>query len=57
MATTLSAYCAYLVSSAPELLPEHSYDTRLLLDGVQTEAHGKLSKAACPCPGMAPATS
>ncbi|KAF8740062.1 hypothetical protein HU200_013832 [Digitaria exilis] len=37
-ATTLSAYCAYLVSSAPELLPEHSYDTRLLLDGVQSEA-------------------
>nr|CAB3476670.1 unnamed protein product [Digitaria exilis] len=38
VATTLSAYCAYLVSSAPELLPEHSYDTRLLLDGVQSEA-------------------
>lgn len=42
VATTLSAYCAYLVSSAPELLPEHSYDTRLLLDGVQTEAREAL---------------
>ncbi|XP_066342552.1 uncharacterized protein [Miscanthus floridulus] len=42
VATTLSAYCAYLVSSAPELLPEHSYDTRLLLEGVQSEAREAL---------------
>ncbi|XP_052138841.1 uncharacterized protein LOC127757381 [Oryza glaberrima] len=38
VATTLSSYCAYLVSSAPELLPEHSYDTQLLLQGVQRKA-------------------
>jgi hypothetical protein len=42
VAATLSAYCAYLVSSAPELLPEHSYDTRLLLEGVQREAREAL---------------
>ncbi|RLN23388.1 uncharacterized protein C2845_PM07G03540 [Panicum miliaceum] len=42
VAATLSAYCAYLVSSAPELLQEHSYDTRLLLEGVQSEARGAL---------------
>ncbi|CAO2174219.1 unnamed protein product [Urochloa humidicola] len=41
VATTLSAYCAYLVSSAPELLPEHSYDTRRLLEDVQTAECGK----------------
>jgi hypothetical protein len=42
VATTLSAYCAYLVSSAPELLPEHRYDTRQLLEGVQSEAREAL---------------
>uniref|UniRef100_A0A0E0REP4 DUF4220 domain-containing protein n=1 Tax=Oryza rufipogon TaxID=4529 RepID=A0A0E0REP4_ORYRU len=38
VATTLSSYCAYLVSSAPELLPERSYDTQRLLEGVQRKA-------------------
>uniref|UniRef100_A0A0D9XXI8 DUF4220 domain-containing protein n=1 Tax=Leersia perrieri TaxID=77586 RepID=A0A0D9XXI8_9ORYZ len=38
VATTLSSYCAYLVSSAPELLPEHRYDTQLLLEGVHHKA-------------------
>uniref|UniRef100_A0A0E0FAC1 DUF4220 domain-containing protein n=1 Tax=Oryza meridionalis TaxID=40149 RepID=A0A0E0FAC1_9ORYZ len=38
VATTLSAYCAYLMSSAPELLPDHSYDTQLLFQGVQLKA-------------------
>uniref|UniRef100_J3NBX8 DUF4220 domain-containing protein n=1 Tax=Oryza brachyantha TaxID=4533 RepID=J3NBX8_ORYBR len=42
VATTLSSYCAYLVSSAPELLPEHSYDTQLLLEGVQRRARESL---------------
>jgi hypothetical protein len=42
VATTLSAYCAYLVSSAPELLPDHSYDTQLLIEGVQREAREAL---------------
>ncbi|TVU40148.1 hypothetical protein EJB05_13598, partial [Eragrostis curvula] len=50
VATTLSAYCAYLVSSAPDLLPEYSYDTQLLFESVQHEArkalHGCGSKLA-----------
>lgn len=48
VATTLSAYCAYLVSSAPELLPaDHSYNTRLLFDGVQCEAREALQGCTC----------
>ncbi|KAL6905506.1 hypothetical protein ACP4OV_003107 [Aristida adscensionis] len=42
VATTLSAYCAYLMSSAPELLPDHSYDTQLLFDAVQARAQKRL---------------
>ncbi|KAF7050652.1 hypothetical protein CFC21_058986 [Triticum aestivum] len=38
VATTLSAYCVYLMSSAPELLPGHTYDTQLLFQGVQLKA-------------------
>jgi hypothetical protein len=38
VAVALSAYCAYLMSSAPELLPGHSYDTQLLFHGVQLKA-------------------
>lgn len=38
VATTLSAYCGYLMSSVPELLPGHSYDTQLLFQGVQLRA-------------------
>ncbi|KQJ91960.1 uncharacterized protein LOC104585165 [Brachypodium distachyon] len=60
VATTLSAYCAYLMASAPELLPDHSYDTQLLFQGVRRKAkkllrgcrlkedmHGKLPDSEC----------
>jgi hypothetical protein len=42
VATTLSDYCCYLVSSAPELLPGHSYDTQLLFEAVQSSAEQHL---------------
>ncbi|CAN6209109.1 unnamed protein product [Urochloa humidicola] len=38
IATILSKYCAYLVVSAPKLLPGHHYDTRLVFDAVTVEA-------------------
>ncbi|CAN6173932.1 unnamed protein product [Urochloa humidicola] len=42
VATTLSAYCAYLMSSAPELLPGNSYDTKQLFRAVQLRAQRRL---------------
>ncbi|KQK04902.1 uncharacterized protein LOC104583095 [Brachypodium distachyon] len=38
VATVLSDYCCYLVSSAPELLPGHSFDAQLLFQKVQSNA-------------------
>ncbi|RLN33324.1 hypothetical protein C2845_PM03G18160 [Panicum miliaceum] len=38
VATTLSKYCAYLVVSAPKLLPGHHIDTRLVFEAVAREA-------------------
>uniref|UniRef100_A0A0E0JYS2 DUF4220 domain-containing protein n=1 Tax=Oryza punctata TaxID=4537 RepID=A0A0E0JYS2_ORYPU len=37
VATSLSRYCAYLVSSAPELLPEHHCTTRTIAEAVLLE--------------------
>ncbi|RLM84681.1 hypothetical protein C2845_PM04G00270 [Panicum miliaceum] len=42
VATTLSKYCAYLVVSAPKLLPGHHFDTRLASGAVAREAIGFL---------------
>ncbi|CAL4903866.1 unnamed protein product [Urochloa decumbens] len=38
VATILSSYCVHLMSSAPELLPDHIYDTQLLFKAVQLRA-------------------
>ncbi|KAF8647276.1 hypothetical protein HU200_065424 [Digitaria exilis] len=38
VATILSKYCAYLVVSAPKLLPGHHYDSSLMFDAVAVEA-------------------
>uniref|UniRef100_R7W9K1 Uncharacterized protein n=1 Tax=Aegilops tauschii TaxID=37682 RepID=R7W9K1_AEGTA len=38
VATKLSKYCAYLVVSAPNLLPGHQYDTVCVLEAVAVEA-------------------
>ncbi|CAN6195514.1 unnamed protein product [Urochloa humidicola] len=42
VATTLSAYCAYLMSSAPELLRDNTYDTKQLFRAVQLRAQQRL---------------
>uniref|UniRef100_A0ACD5Z961 Uncharacterized protein n=1 Tax=Avena sativa TaxID=4498 RepID=A0ACD5Z961_AVESA len=39
IATTLSKYCAYLVVSAPRLLPGHPYDTTQKFDATAAEAN------------------
>ncbi|XP_052144714.1 uncharacterized protein LOC127763946 [Oryza glaberrima] len=46
VATSLSRYCAYLVSSAPELLPEHQYTTRTIAEAVLLELRGCLRGCA-----------
>ncbi|KAK3126189.1 hypothetical protein QOZ80_7AG0552920 [Eleusine coracana subsp. coracana] len=38
VATKLSKYCAYLVVSAPKLLPGHHYDTSCVFDALAAEA-------------------
>jgi hypothetical protein len=38
VATILSKYCAYLVVSAPKLLPGNHYDSSLVFDAVAVEA-------------------
>ena len=38
VATALSKYCAYLVTFAPRLLPDHAYDTEFIFDQVVDEA-------------------
>ncbi|CAD6221687.1 unnamed protein product [Miscanthus lutarioriparius] len=44
VATILSKYCAYLVVSAPKLLPGHHYDSSLVFDAVAVEAAQFLQK-------------
>lgn len=44
IATTLSKYCAYLVVSAPKLLPGNYYDSSLVFDAVAVEAAQFLQK-------------
>jgi len=44
-ATILSKYCAYLVVSAPKLLPGNHYDTSLIFDAIAVEAAQSLGKA------------
>ncbi|VAH42533.1 unnamed protein product [Triticum turgidum subsp. durum] len=43
VATKLSKYCAYLLVSAPKLLPGHEYDTSCVFDEVAEEARKLLS--------------
>lgn len=45
VATKLSKYCAYLVVSAPRLLPGHHYDTILKFDAAALEAITFLRKS------------
>nr|XP_040247276.1 uncharacterized protein LOC120965473 isoform X2 [Aegilops tauschii subsp. strangulata] len=45
VATKLSKYCAYLVVSAPRLLPGHHYDTRSKFDAAAVEAVTVLEKS------------
>ncbi|KAG2562218.1 uncharacterized protein LOC120644469 [Panicum virgatum] len=45
VATILSKYCAYLVVSAPKLLPGNHYDTSLMFDAIAVEAAQSLRKA------------
>ncbi|KAG2557884.1 hypothetical protein PVAP13_8NG245000 [Panicum virgatum] len=45
VATILSKYCAYLVVSAPKLLPGNHYDTSLIFDAIAVEAAQSLRKA------------
>jgi hypothetical protein len=44
VATTLSRYCAYLMSSVPDLLPGNSTDTVLRFHGVLSDAREVLGK-------------
>lgn len=44
VATILSKYCAYLVVSAPKLLPGNHYDSSLVFDAVAVEAAQFLQK-------------
>ncbi|KAF8723660.1 hypothetical protein HU200_021620 [Digitaria exilis] len=41
-ASTISAYCAYLICDAPELITDNIYEARLLLEGVKRRAPGCL---------------
>ncbi|KAM3318609.1 hypothetical protein ACQJBY_036020 [Aegilops geniculata] len=45
VATKLSKYCAYLVVSAPKLLPGHHYDTRIKFNAAVVEAIELLPKS------------
>ncbi|CAD6252691.1 unnamed protein product [Miscanthus lutarioriparius] len=42
IATCLSGYCAYLLAFVPEMLPDHSYTTKQILDAVVREARQNL---------------
>ncbi|CAN6289000.1 unnamed protein product [Urochloa humidicola] len=44
VATTLSNYCAYLLFQAPELVTDHIYDTRLLMEALQLRVQELLHK-------------
>ncbi|CAL4923406.1 unnamed protein product [Urochloa decumbens] len=47
VATTLSNYCAYLLFQAPELVTDHTYDTRLLMEALQLRVQELLHKQGC----------
>ncbi|CAL4915168.1 unnamed protein product [Urochloa decumbens] len=47
VATTLSNYCAYLLFQAPELVTDHVYDTRLLMEALQLRVQEILHKQGC----------
>jgi hypothetical protein len=42
--TTLSGYCAYLLAFVPDMLPDHSYKARQILDAVILDARACLGK-------------
>ncbi|KAF8717544.1 hypothetical protein HU200_025801 [Digitaria exilis] len=45
IATSLSGYCAYLLAFIPEMLPDHSYAAKQILDAVVLEARHHLGRA------------
>jgi hypothetical protein len=44
VATTLSGYCAYLLAFVPDMLPDHSYKARQILDAIILDARARLGK-------------
>lgn len=47
VATTLSNYCAYLLFQAPELVTDHIYDVRLLMEALQLRVQKFLKDKGC----------